>query len=107
MVGHLRIKSPWSQLAVFIGLTALSYLVLIVVTAIVLKAYGLPIASIQKLDWNNAHAVSAMKTLQSLSSVIIFLLPAVAFALLVSDGRYGNFLGLKKADKANMYILSI
>src|SRR5689334_2116059 len=83
MVGHLRIKSPWSQLAVFIGLTCLAYLVAGIATLIIYKSYGIPIStSIQKMNWNDPNVVGAMKTLQALSSVLIFLFPVVLFALL-------------------------
>lgn len=108
MVGHLRIKSPWSQLAVFIGLTCLAYLVAGIATLIIYKSYGIPISTtIQKLNWSDPNVIAAMKTLQALSSVLIFLLPVLLFALFTFNGNYGYFLGFKKAEKGNMYVLAI
>jgi membrane protease YdiL (CAAX protease family) len=108
MVGHLRIKSPWSQLAVFIGLTCLAYLVAGIATLIIYKFYGIPITtSIQKLNWSDPNVVGAMKTLQALSSILIFLFPVLLFAIITFNGNYGYFLGFKKAEKGNMYVLSI
>jgi len=48
-----------------------------------------------------------MKIVQAISTVLSFILPSTIFAIITFTGRYGNFLGFKKAEKANMYVLAV
>lgn len=107
MIGHLRISSPWSQLAVFLGLFVLSYVVAVPVSLLIYKSNGIPVMDLAKIDWNNPQTITVMKLVQALSSILLFILPAIAFALIVFTGRYAYFLGLKPAQKPNMYVLAI
>jgi membrane protease YdiL (CAAX protease family) len=107
MIGHLRIKSPWSQLGIFLGLFGGGFIILAIITAVVVVAAGLPQASIGKLDWSQPEVLKMMKWLQGLSSIIMFLLPALIFALITFNGRRLYFLGLRPVEKKRMYLLAI
>lgn len=104
---HLRIQSTGTQLAIFLGLFGAAFLLYGILVFIVLQASGIPALNLNNLDWNDAHVVSVFKWLQGLSSVVIFLLPAFFFSLITYTGRPFYFLGFKKADKPNMYLLAV
>ncbi len=108
MDGHLRVKSPWSQLGIFLGLLGGGFIIGYLIMGIVALSLGLQdAASMGKLDWSRPEVISGMKVIQALSSVLIFFLPAFIFALIVYGGKATNFLGLKPAQLKPMYILAI
>jgi len=107
MIGHLRIKSPWSQLALFLGLMGGGFVLASLSMALVITSRGLPMAGLNQLDWSQPNVLSTMKLVQALSSIIIFMLPALAFALIVFRGRPFYFLGLRPPVKAPMYGLAM
>ena len=108
MDGHLRVKSPWSQLGIFLGLLGGGFIIGYLVMGIVALSLGLQdAASVGKLDWSRPEVISGMKVIQALSSVLIFFLPAFVFALIVYGGKATSFLGLKPAQLKPMYILAI
>jgi len=107
MIGHLRVKSPLSQLAIFLGLLGAAFIVASMVMAIVIVSMGLPVSTLNKLDWSAPGTVSAMKLIQALSSILIFLIPAVGFALITFRGRPLYFLGLKPALRPQMFLVAI
>jgi uncharacterized protein len=108
MDGHLRVKSPWSQLGIFFGLLGSGFIVGYVIMGIVAFSLGLQdAASMGKLDWSKPEVLRGMKIIQALSSVLIFFLPAFVFALIVYRGKATSFLGLKPAPLKPMYILAI
>jgi len=95
MIGHLRIKSPWKQLAVLLAFP------LVLVLASLMTADKAP-----KINLTDPEAINAMKWAQALSSIILFLVPTFLFAVFTFTGKYGYFLGFKKAEKPNMYVLA-
>ena len=107
MIGHLRVKSPWSQLGLFLGLLGMALILTSAIIALVITSRGLPMAGLDKLDWSNPHVVSTMKLVQALSSIIMFLLPAVAFGFITFNGRPFYFLGLRPPVKPQMYLLAM
>ncbi len=107
MIGHLRVKSPLSQLAIFLGLLGAAFIVASMVMAVAVVLLGLPVSTLNKLDWSASETVAAMKLIQALSSILIFLLPAVAFALITFRSRPLFFLGLKPASRPQMLTLAI
>jgi membrane protease YdiL (CAAX protease family) len=107
MIGHLRVKSPWSQLGIFLGLFGAAFLLASVMMAIVVMAMGFPVTGMDKLDWSEPRILSTMKMVQALSSILIFLLPALFFALITYNGRPFYFLGLRPVRKRQMYFLAI
>lgn len=107
MIGHLRVKSPLSQLGIFLGLLGASFMVASLVMAIIILSMGLPVGELASLDWSKPGVLGTMKLVQAISSVLIFLLPAVAFALITFNGRPFYFLGLKPVEKKRMYLLAV
>jgi membrane protease YdiL (CAAX protease family) len=61
----------------------------------------------ENIDWQNPKVISIFKWVQALSSVLLFMLPAFLYARFTFTGNYSYFLGFKKAENANMYILAI
>ena len=106
MPGHLRVSSPWSQLGIFLGLFGGAFVISSVLMAGFIFAKGLPINT-DGLDWTKPEMVSVMKWIQGISSILIFLLPAILYARITFTGRPLYFLGLKKAEKSGMYGLAV
>jgi membrane protease YdiL (CAAX protease family) len=102
MSRHLRIKSPWSQLAALLGVFCMMF---IAAGAVSLIIY--PLALKKGLDLNDPHVVNIMKLIQAISSILLFIVPPFLFARFTFTGNYGYFLGFRNAEKANMYILAI
>lgn len=108
MAGHIRVKSPWSQLGIFLGLFGLAFIVGYLIMGIMALSLGLADGVTEgQFDWKNPKVVSGMKLIQAVSSIIIFLVPAVVFALIVSDRRPLRFLGVRPAPVKLMYVLAI
>jgi len=98
MIGHLRIRSPWSQLLV---------LVLVFSPQIILLMVGLSLGNeVETSKSMDQVSVGTMKLMQAASSLLFFLLPAFLFSVFVFRGRYLYFLGFKPAEKTSMYVLS-
>ncbi len=107
MIGHLRVRSPLSQLAIFLGLLGAAFIIASMVMAVVIVSLGLPMSTLNKLDWSAPETVSAMKLIQALSSLLIFLVPALGFAFISFRARPLYFLGLKPASRPQMLTLAI
>lgn len=108
MFQPVKVKSPWSQMAIFLGLLATSFFVYGILSTLVLKGYGLSLQAVSpvQIDWSNPRHVNILKGLQALSSLIIFLVPAYAFSRLIYSGNYAHWLGFRSADRLNMYVLA-
>jgi membrane protease YdiL (CAAX protease family) len=107
MRGHLRIKSPLSQLALFLGAFGVAFILTQILSVVIFQANGIKILDIEHIDWKDAHVITVFKVVQALSSVLMFMLPAFLYALFTFTGRYGYFLGFRNAEKSNMYMLAI
>lgn len=98
MYGHLRISSPWKQLLVLFLVFSPQLLLLLI--GLFIDTESTAANSSVKLD------VPTLKTLQAVSSFLFFFLPAFLYVVFVFRGKYMYFLGFKRADKANMYVLA-
>lgn len=104
MQGQLRVRSGWSQLGIFLGLLGGSFIVASLLMAGVLMAKGInPV----NLDLNDPAALSVMKWLQGISSLLIFLLPAWIYSVICIEGSPLRNLGFKPAEKFSMYWLAV
>ena len=108
MMGHVRVKSPWSQLGIFLGLFGGGF----IIGSLVMGTIGLMMGMGEgmtngKLDWSNPRVLSVMKMIQAVSSILIFFLPAFVFALITSYRKPLAFLGLRPAPVKPMYVLAI
>src|SRR6476620_11607863 len=108
MDGQLRVKSPWSQLGIFLGLLGGGFIIGYVIMGIIAMSIGIQDAeSMRNLDWSRPEVLTGMKSMQALSSIIIFFIPAFIFAFIAYGGKAAAFLGLKPAPLKPMYILAI
>ena len=99
MYGHLRISSPWKQLLV---------LFLVFSPQLLLLSYGIFIGNeVETSKVVEDMSVDTLKWYQASSSILFFLLPAFLYVVFVFRGSYFYFLGFKKADKQNMYVLAV
>lgn len=100
MSNQLRIPSPWTQLGIFLGLFGTGFVVTSIVMILYSVATGNPIVAEGETD------VATLKTLQGISSVTIFLLPSLAFALIVFLGNYARNLGFNKVYDNRLYLFA-
>lgn len=96
-----------SQLGLFLGIFGLAYILIGVISVIIYQASGISITSLENINWKDPHIMSVTKWVQALSSILLFILPAYLYARITFTGNYGYFLGFRKAEKANMYLLAI
>jgi len=99
MTGYIRIKSPWVQLGIFL-LVFSPQLALLVFSLFAGKPD-------EMIDFTDPAMIAQLKWTQAFSSLTFFLVPAFLYAVFTFRGRYGHFLGLKAAQKQNMYVLAI
>ncbi len=102
MISNVRVKSHWSQLAVFLGLLGCFMFFTMAVSSITLVFSGTATP-----NWASPKFINTMKVLQAVSSVTIFLIPALAFARLVAVKKPLKYLGLVPAPKPQMYGLAV
>lgn len=93
------------QFLLFMGLFALGFILLGTVQLTAYKSYGIS-ATDPVINFKDPAVLSMMKLMQGLSSILVFCLPALAFAFLVYTGRRSYFLGFRKAERENMYPLA-
>jgi membrane protease YdiL (CAAX protease family) len=98
MTGHLRIKSPNTQLGVL--------LLIYFLPQFILAAVGQGIIPVNP-DLSNRETLNYLKWIQAISSLVFFLLPAILFSVITFRGRYLHFLGFRNPERSNMYILGI
>lgn len=102
---YLKYKPAWLQLVIFGSLSFGTYLTLGLVTYFgVAKFYGVPVEQLQELDFSKPGVVSALKMIQGILSVVIFLVPSLLFAYL-SDQRACRYIGCKKPVPFNFWWL--
>ncbi|RYY26548.1 MAG: CPBP family intramembrane metalloprotease [Chitinophagaceae bacterium] len=98
MTGHLRIKSPNTQLGVLLLVYFIPQLLLASLSRVIFGG---------KIDLSAPENIATMKWVQAASSLVFFFLPALLFALFSFRGKYFYFLGFKQAEKTSMYVLGI
>ncbi|RYG05972.1 MAG: CPBP family intramembrane metalloprotease [Chitinophagaceae bacterium] len=96
MTGHLRIKSPNTQLGVLL-------LVYFVTQILILSLAQLILGDITNLS--NPANIPKVKAFQAASSILLFFLPAFLFATFTFRGRYLHYLGFNPAERAPMYAI--
>ncbi len=107
MIGHLRIKSPWSQLGLVLGTVGAGLIITSIILSFVLLSRGIPMGDVKSLDWSQPHVLQTMKLVQAISSVTIFMVPALLFALVTFTDRQLFFIGIRPPVKTLMYVLAI
>ena len=68
MIGHLRVKSPWSQLGLFLALFGAAFILGSFILTLLITARGLPLNGLDKLDWTQPRVLGTMKLAQAIST---------------------------------------
>jgi len=106
MSNNLRIRSPWSQLALFMGLLGLSLILGVLgASAIVLAKTGIPTGG--HIDMNDPGLLPARKLAQAFSTIVIFGIPAFIYARKTFHREPLRNLGFRPADKTVFYALGV
>lgn len=104
---YLKYKPAWLQLVVFGSLTFGTYLSLGLVAFYgIAHGFGISVDDIRDMNFDKPQVALALKWLQALLSLAIFLVPAVLFAYL-SDRRPFTFIGHKKPQPARFWWIGI
>jgi membrane protease YdiL (CAAX protease family) len=107
MRSYLRIHSPWSQLAVFIMLLGGAFIFTSILSLIVMLSKGFGINDFRNLDFTNIKFIGILKLIQGISTITIFLLPALIFALITFRFKQFYYLGFRRQEKISFYLLAI
>jgi uncharacterized protein len=106
MPNNLKIRSPWSQLALFCLLTGAALVLLGLIVGVIYHVAGYPVAHPESaLD--NPRMISIMKFTQAISTIVLFGVPGYFFARWTFADRPLFHLGFRPADKSNFYLLAI
>ena len=106
MSNNLKIRSPWSQLALFMGLLGLSLILGVMgASAIILAKTGVPTGG--HIDMNDPGLLPAKKLAQAFSTIVIFGIPAFFYAWKTFRVQPLRSLGLRPAEKNVFYALGI
>jgi uncharacterized protein len=102
---YLKHKPAWLQLVIFGSLTFGIYLSIGLVAFFgIARLYNVSFDQLQNLDLSQPGVLPALKLLQGVLSIVIFMLPALVFSYL-SDQRPLNYLGVKKPIPVNFWWL--
>ncbi|MEJ7767813.1 MAG: CPBP family intramembrane glutamic endopeptidase [Chitinophagaceae bacterium] len=94
MKKYLKHQPAWVQLVLFISFTLITSVVAqAFVIPLILKAYGLNLQDLR--NYSEPSVVPALKALQAVLSIIIFLVPPLLFAH-ISDARPLHYIGFRK-----------
>ena len=105
MSNNLKIRSPWSQLALFMGLLGLSLILGVMgASAIILAKTGL---SAGHIDMNDPGLLPAKKLAQAFSTIVIFGIPAFIYSRKTFYAEPLRSLGLRPAEKSVFYVLGV
>jgi len=106
MPNNLKIRSPWSQLALFLALLGASLIILILVAGVIYNAAGYTGSHIDT-TMSDPRMIATLKWIQALSTVIVFGIPAYFYARATFTNRPLYHLGLRPAVKSSFYLLAI
>lgn len=101
----LKIASPWSQLGLFLLLLGGALVLTTVISAgLLLSKTGLQGAA-KGISFDNPELIGTLKLVQAVSSITIFLLPAIAFAFFTTREKPLDFIGFKPAQHTSFYLV--
>ncbi|HXO75190.1 MAG TPA: hypothetical protein VN824_08155, partial [Puia sp.] len=106
MSNNLKIRSPWSQLGLFMGLLGLS-LILGVMVASAIVQVKIGISAGGHIDMEDPALLPAKKLAQAFSTIVIFGIPAFFYARTTFRVNPLQKLGFRPAGKSIFYLLGI
>ncbi len=104
MLESLRVRSPWSQLAILLGLLGAAFILISIIMVASLMGSGINPA---EADLSDPKILGTMKVMQGLSSIVIFLLPAILYAIICFERRPLFHLGLRSQQNLSFYTIAI
>lgn len=105
MKNYLKYQPAWVQLIMFISFTLIfSFIVGILVPPAILNAYGLSFTDLSQ--FSKPNVIPAIKILQTILSIILFLVPPLLFAH-ISDVRPLYYIGFRKPIPTYFLIIAI
>lgn len=107
MPNNLKIPSPWSQLALFSLTLGGALIFYSVAGGLIAQGTGVTGEIKTGAAWDDPRAISILKWLQALSSIIVFGIPGVCYALLTFRDKPFYRLGLRPATPGQFYLLAI
>lgn len=105
MKSYLRVRSPLSQLGLFFLFLGAGIVITSFLSVFVLMLGGASLNSLKDIDFSDPRQSGVLKLLQGVSTVVIFLLPAFAFAFVTFRRRPLFFLGFHKPSLPVYYLL--
>lgn len=107
MTTFLKYRPGWLQLLIFAGLVVgISMAASLVGILIIAKVYGISIIELSNPQLSDPHFVSALKAMQVLSSLALFLIPSLIFAFL-SDQRPLRYIGFRKPVPITFFVIAV
>jgi uncharacterized protein len=104
MEEQLRIRSGWAQLGIFLGLMGGALIIMSFVALGMMTGAGVqPIDP----DLSNPKVLTTMKWLQAVSSIVIFLVPALVFGAITFQKNLLYHLGLRPAYRPFFFLLAV
>ncbi|MBS1948367.1 MAG: CPBP family intramembrane metalloprotease [Bacteroidetes bacterium] len=103
----LRISSPLSQLAVLLLLLGGAFALTSAISLAVLVSKGINMADLKHFDFSDPKTLGVLKLIQGISTICIFLLPALLFAFIAFRFRQFYFLGFRKQERGSFYIIAV
>jgi membrane protease YdiL (CAAX protease family) len=107
MSNNLKIPSPWSQLALLMGLLGGSLIFFGIIATSIYHYAGILGEIRAGTVWADSRATGVLKWLQALSSILVFGIPGYFYARLTFRDRPLYQLGLRPAGQSNFYLLAI
>jgi membrane protease YdiL (CAAX protease family) len=107
MSNNLRISSPWSQLALFLGIAGGALFFYAVLVNAIYYSAGIAAEIKTGTVWIDPRAIGIIKWGQTLSSIMVFGIPAYFYAKMTFRGSPAQQLGLRPASRASFYLLSV
>jgi membrane protease YdiL (CAAX protease family) len=107
MSNNLRISSPWSQLAIFLGIAGASMFFYAVLGNAIYYSSGISGEIRTDTVWIDPRAIGILKWGQTLSSIMVFGIPAYFYAKLTFRDSQIRQLGLQPAGRMSFYLLGV
>lgn len=107
MQSYLRVKSPWSQLAILMGMLFLGFVLTTIAAGVLLISHGIKAGTLTGSLLDDPKLTEFLKYVQAVSTVTIFLIPAILFAVVVFSRNQFSYLGFRNVPKPYYFLLGI
>jgi len=107
MSSNRKISSPRAQFGLFIFLLGASWLVANLLALVILLAGGFASASHPTLDFSDPRLAGTLKFVQTVSSLVMFGLPALLFSRFTFREKEFFHLGFRRPERNSFYILGV